>query len=54
MQSLSYNGSGPVVNAPLTGMVEAAILTPATVIAHARAGRLRMLAVTGGARRVPR
>jgi len=42
-----YKGAGPALNALLAGEVGVIFSSSASVIGHARAGRVRMLAVTG-------
>lgn len=45
-----YKGAGPAVQDLLGGTVDIFITTPASVVAHVKADKLKALAVTGGAR----
>ncbi|MCA3236647.1 MAG: Bug family tripartite tricarboxylate transporter substrate binding protein [Curvibacter sp.] len=45
-----YKGAGPAVQDLLGGTVDVFITTPASVVAHVKADKLKALAVTGGAR----
>lgn len=44
---VSYKGTGPALNDLLGGRVQFALIGPAPALPHVRAGRLRILAVTG-------
>jgi len=47
MAHIPYKGAGPALGAVLAGEVGVIFSSSASVIGHARAGRVRMLAVTG-------
>jgi tripartite-type tricarboxylate transporter receptor subunit TctC len=47
---IPYRGAGPAVQDLLGGQVDLFITTPASVVGHIKAGKLRALAVTGNAR----
>ncbi|MBI4190193.1 MAG: tripartite tricarboxylate transporter substrate binding protein [Betaproteobacteria bacterium] len=47
---ISYNGTGPALNAVVGGEVHMLMGTAASLLPHVRSGRLRALAVTGSAR----
>ncbi len=47
---IPYRGSGPAVQDLLAGQVDIYITTPASVVGHVQAGRLKALAVTGKTR----
>lgn len=53
MTHVPYKGAGPAVNDLLAGTVDLFITTPASVVSHIKAGKLKAFAVTGEAR-VPR
>jgi tripartite-type tricarboxylate transporter receptor subunit TctC len=47
---VAYKGSAPLLNDVLAGQIPFAFMAPSDVLEHHRAGKLRVLAVTGNAR----
>jgi tripartite-type tricarboxylate transporter receptor subunit TctC len=52
IQHIPYNGSGPAMNALLGGQVQVSFENPITATPHIKAGKLKVLAVTGAQRSV--
>src|SRR5690606_15843771 len=50
LEHVGYKGSGPAVLDLIGGSIALAIGTPTEIMEHHRAGRVRILAVTGGKR----
>lgn len=50
LRQVPYKGSGPAVTALVGGEISATVQPIGTVVAQAQAGRIRILAVSGGAR----
>ena len=50
LQQIPYGGSGPAVTAVVAGQVSSTVQPLGTVIAQAQAGKIRILAITGGER----
>lgn len=50
MTHIPYKGAGPAVTDLLSGMVDIFITTPASVVNHIKAGKLKAFAVTGESR----
>lgn len=50
MVHVPYKGAGPAIAALMSGEIQAMFVTPPASLAHVKAGRLRPLAYTGGAR----